>query len=188
MKLKPLQFNLEQTHFGQKLTENIYSNKEERLLGEIELYLINADKNLKGYVDQYRGEVCYTWEPMNIFQNIEYGYDHCFIRGKVAYLSMIKVQENFRGKGIGTDIMNQLIAILTNKGYDYLILQPSPLISSLEAIRAKESLEEKRLRYKLYNFYSQFGFYRVPTQEELNFPIYYKGLQDDFIRKDKQAI
>jgi ribosomal protein S18 acetylase RimI-like enzyme len=178
MHILPLSFNFDDSFLGEK-KERITGEIFERELGRVgvfELYIIKGDDELKGYVDQYRGDPFSNWYPMNIFHDIEYDYDSCQIDGKIAYLDSIVVDEKYQNNGIGTIVIDKIITHLKKENINILILQPSPILIP-NAISINEDEENKEKRLRLTKFYqTKFEFQKVTTQNILSYPIYYLKL------------
>ena len=179
MNILPLNFNFDDSFFGEKkerITGEIFE-KELGRVGIFELYIIKGDDELKGYVDQYRGDPYSNWYPMNIFHDIEYDFDSCQIDGKIAYLDSIVVDEKYQSNGIGTIVIDKMITHLKNENINFFILQPSPIMLS-NTVLMNEDEENKEKRNRLTKFYqTKFKFQKVPTQNELSYPIYYLELK-----------
>lgn len=157
----------------EKITGDIIEKKNGKI-GSFELYIIEGNEDLKGFVDQYRGEEDYSnWYPMNVFHAMEYDDANCEIDGKIAFLQSIIIDEKYRNCGIGTSVMNKIIVHLKKEKINNFILQPSPILDSNETLMGEDEVRREQ-RFKLINFYQKnFGFEKVKTKKEYDYPIYY---------------
>lgn len=179
MILSPFHYQFDKVFEGEreeKISETI-KNEQGENLGRFELYLIDGNDELKGFVDQYRDEICYNWYPMDVFHAIEYDDDHCEIDGKIVYLKSIIINEEYRNKGIGTRVINEIIRHFKEEKVNYLILQPSPIHTNPSVFKVEEDEEDKEKRIRLTQYYQrEFNFQKVQTIEKKKYPIYYLKL------------
>lgn len=178
MNFQPLQLTVRPP----KLYDTFETIKEEILdpsgetIGKITIYIVDADESTKGFVDQYRGNSHSNWAPMEVFQAIEFDYDHCPVFGKVVIFDRLEINEDLRGNGIGTAIIHEVINHFAYKS-DYMLMKPSPFnVYEKGIFKEVDDFETKRQR--LENFYaSRFNFQRVPTQNEYRCPIIYRKMK-----------
>lgn len=177
MKHQPLKLEIENIDFHSHdiIKEEICNHNNDKI-GELTIFIVDADEDLRAFVDSYRDEQDFSnWLPMDVFHSMEFDYDECPVFGKVVIFDHLSIEESLRGQGIGTQVIQEVIEHFSSIA-DYMVMKPSPLLELRNgSYRQPEHFEAKRQR--LENYYtSRFDFRRVNTKEAYKCPIIYRKL------------
>lgn len=119
---------------------------------------------------------CYTaiFEPLTCEWNeaIEQLYDGMILEGDVLYIEAIELDDAYRGKGIGAEVVRGMIATFASSGVSLVACKPFPLQYSNwelddeehKAKRAEPGFEEKRIAdfARVAKFWTDLGFRKLP--------------------------
>lgn len=177
MKHQPLKLEIENIDFHSHdiIKEEIYNHNNDKI-GELTIFIVDADEDMRAFVDSYRGDSGYSnWLPMDVFHSMEFDYDECPVFGRVVIFDHLSIEESLRGQGIGTRVIQEVIEHFSSIA-DYMVMKPSPLLELTNgSYKEPKNFEDKRLR--LENYYtSRFHFQQVGTRETYKCPIIYREL------------
>lgn len=141
---------------------------DEKQIGNIIVrpYFDNVDEaydtgfsSLELYIDE-QSEENFPFKDFNILNNIQYGKN--FPVSNFLIVDVLELRPEYRGKGYGDIILKELSTICKNKGIEYILLTPSPIISNEE--KPSEILQEKILNFYLRNNFKK--IYNSSLKEE----------------------
>lgn len=156
---------------------------EEQILGSVDALLASQSRALDEGIDFADAMEClsastlkccealYDLEDWN--EAVEQLYGIQLLDGNVLYIEKIELQPEYRGKGIGAQVVRETIGTFASAGVSLVACEPFPLQYSnwdeldeeYTRLRAEPGFEEKRLAAfaRVEKFWIDLGFRKVPN-------------------------
>lgn len=134
-------------------------NTTETKIGYVEFYIINTHRYSDWNHVMYSADAISS-DVLNIVDLLEdvIANEEMF-SGLITVLDRISIEEKYRGLGLGTKAMEEIIKYLDILSIDYIALQPFPM--------EEEDEDKQKVKMKaLVDFYKKLAFFVVKRKSE----------------------